>query len=177
MQGPEVVRQLCSPEVRQQGAYATQMGRQLRLSIARTLIVQLSLWMILCLCGRAWCQTASTGDLSGEVLDSAGKAIVQALVHAEEMDTSIGRSTLSDDQGQFVLPLLPPGVYREKVTKRGFSQAQPISVRVTVTESTRVSIPMKVAGVSQTIQVQASVSQLQSDSIALGRAVDSRAIQ
>lgn len=50
-------------------------------------------------------------------------------------------------------------------------------MQVLVTESTRVSIPMKVAGVTQKIEVQANVSQLQTDSVALGRVVDNRTIR
>jgi hypothetical protein len=59
----------------------------------------------------------------------------------------------------------------------GYSQAQSISVQVLVTESIRASIPMKVAGMTQKIEVQANVSQLQTDSIALGRVVDNLTIQ
>jgi hypothetical protein len=134
-------------------------------------------WTLLGVCTPGFGQTASTGALMGEVLDSSGRAIVTATVEAQNSDMAVGRSTLSDDEGRFVLPLLPPGTYQITATKSNYSQAQPISARVPVTESIRVSIPMKVAGTTQRIEVQASVSQLQVDSIGLGRIVDARAIQ
>ncbi len=124
-----------------------------------------------------WSQTASTGVLIGEVLDPSGKAIIHASVEARDPDTGISRSALTDEEGSFTLPLLPPGTYRVMATKADYSQAESISVQVLVTESTRVSIPMKVAGITQNIDVQANVSQLQTDSIALGRVVDNRTIQ
>ena len=88
--------------------------------------------------------TASTGALLGEVLDPSGRAIVAAKVEAQNPAMAVSRSALSDDQGRYVLPLLPPGTYQVTVTKSNYSQAQPISARVPVTESIRVTIPMKV---------------------------------
>ena len=140
--------------------------------------LQVLFWALLGVCAPGFGQTASTGALMGEVLDSSGRAIVTATVEAQNSDMAVGRSTLSDDQGRFVLPLLPPGTYQITATKSNYSQGQPISARVPVTESIRVSIPMKVAGTTQKIEVQGSVSQLQVESIALGRIlVDARAIQ
>jgi hypothetical protein len=127
--------------------------------------------------GHCWSQTASTGALIGQVLDPSGKAIAHASVETEDPDLGVSRSTLSDDEGRFALPLLPPGTYGVSATKTDYSQVQAISVQVVVTETVRVSIPMKVAGITQNVAVQANVSPLQTDSIALGRVVDNRTIQ
>ena len=61
--------------------------------------------------------------------------------------------------------------------KDGYAEAQSVSVQVPVTESIRVSVPMKIAAITQHIEVQANVSQLQEDSVTLGRVVDARSIQ
>jgi hypothetical protein len=119
-------------------------------------------------------QSASTGALTGNVFNSSGRGIAGVLVEASNQD--VKRSILSDEQGRFVLPLLPPGRYEVIATKSDF-QAQSIAVQVSVTESVRVSIPMKVAGVTQNVEVRANVSQPQSDSIALGSVVDGKTIQ
>ena len=141
------------------------------------ILLQVLFSTLLGLCPHSWCQTASTGALLGEVLDPAGRVIVGASVEAKNIENAVSRSTLSDDKGQFVLPLLPPGSYEVIVTRSGFSQVQSTLVAVPVTESIRVSIPMKGAGINQTIEVLANVSQLQSDSVALGRVVDNRTIE
>ena len=140
-------------------------------------LLQVLFWTFFGLCAPGFGQTASTGALLGEVLDPSGRAIVAAKVEAQNPAMAVSRSALSDDQGRYVLPLLPPGTYQVTATKSNYLQAQPISARVPVTESIRVSIPMKVVGTTQKIEVQASVSQLQVESIALGRVVDARAIQ
>jgi Carboxypeptidase regulatory-like domain/TonB-dependent Receptor Plug Domain/TonB dependent receptor len=138
--------------------------------------LQISIWAIL---GATRClsQTASTGALIGEVLDPSGKGIAHASVEAKNKDMAASRFTVSDDEGRFVLPLVTPGTYQVRAATSGYSQEQSILVNVPVTETIRLSIPMKVAGVTETISVQANVSQLQDDSIALGSVVQGQTIQ
>jgi hypothetical protein len=124
-----------------------------------------------------WGQTASTGALLGQVLDPTAKGIPQASVAVKNKNAGITRSTLSDDDGRFVLPLLPPGTYQLTVTKTDYSQAESMSVQVPLTETIRVSIPMKLAGITQNITVQGDTSPLQGDTVALGRVVDAPMIQ
>jgi len=150
---------------------------QARRSLIRISIsLQLLPWMFLAL-AHSWSQTASTGALIGEVLDPSGRAIVHASVEAIDSDMAVSRSTMSDGEGQFVLPFLPPGSYQLTVIKDGYAQGQSVTVQISVTETIRVSVPMNVAGVTQRVEVHANVSQLQTDSMALGRVVDNRAIE
>ena len=135
------------------------------------------LWIVLALPVLCRGQTASTGALMGEVLDPSGGGIAGASVEAKNQDVAESRSTLSDDAGQFLLPMLPPGTYRMTVVKSGYSPSELASVEVPVTESVRVSIAMRLAGLRQSIEVHGSVSDLQSDSVALGRVVDSQELE
>jgi len=122
-------------------------------------------------------QTASTGALLGQVTDPTGKGVPQASIAAKSEDAAVSRSTVSDGEGRFVLPLLPPGIYRLEVTKEGFSNTQSEPVQVPVTESIRVSIPIKLAGITQSVEVQGDAVPLQGDTVALGRVVDAPMIQ
>jgi len=134
-------------------------------------------WAIIGLYGRGWGQTAATGAVLGTVLDPSGRGIPQASIEAKNLETTASRATRSDDEGRFAMPLLPPGTYQLVVAKNGFAQTQLIPVKVAVTESVRVSIPMKIAGVAEHVEVQANVSEVQGDSVALGRVVDAHAIE
>jgi hypothetical protein len=112
----------------------------------------------------------------GNALDPRGRAVAQAFVEAKNQDRSVIRLTLTDEDGRFVLPLLPPGTYEVTIARDGFL-TQPISVQVPVSESVRITAPMKIAGSTETVQVHASVSELHLDSVTLGRVVDSGMIQ
>src|SRR5258708_7845094 len=95
-----------------------------RFTNSSKILLQVLFSTLLGLCTPSWCQTASTGALMGEVLDPSRRVIVDASVEAKNLDNAFSRSTLSDDKGQFVLPLLPPGSYEVTVTKDGYSQVQ-----------------------------------------------------
>jgi carboxypeptidase family protein len=127
-------------------------------------------------CEGVLAQTASTGALLGQVLDPTGRGVGQASVEAKNGDRSISRLAVTDEDGRFVLPLLPPGTYQLTIARDGFL-TQSISVQVPVSESVRITASMKIAGRKETVQIHASVSELQRDSVTLGRVVDSSMIQ
>jgi len=120
---------------------------------------------------RAVPQTAATGALIGEVLDPVGKGIPGASVELKNEETAASRSTVSDEEGRFVFTLLPPGIYQLTAQKEGYSQAKS-EVIVSVTETARLPIALKIAGLAQSVEVHANVSGVQTDSAALGRVVD-----
>jgi hypothetical protein len=144
---------------------------------SRILLLQLFCWTLLVLNNSASGQTASTGALFGEVLDPSGRGVPHAAVEVKNQEIAVSRSSFTDDDGHFAFPLLSPGKYQVEVVKTGYAQAQSTSVEIPVTESIRVTIAMKIATRTEHVEVQAKVSQLQGDSVALGRVVDSRSIQ
>jgi len=120
---------------------------------------------------RAVPQTAATGALVGEVLGPTGKGIPGASVELKNQEMAASRSTVSDEEGRFVFTLLLPGTYQVAAQKDGYSQGKS-TVSVSVTETARLSIPLKIAGLTQSVEVRANVSGVQTDSAALGRVVD-----
>ena len=142
----------------------------------RFISLQAVIWLIFFLNGHASAQTSSTGALLGVVVDASGASLPDASVEIRDEDLTISRSAQCDAEGRFLFPLLPPGTYEVTAHRDGFAQAQSISANVFVTESVQLTIPMKVIGATQYIEVNASASQIQTD-ISLGREVDARTIQ
>src|SRR5215510_14537792 len=79
-------------------------------------------------------QTASTGALSGTVTDPAGAVVTGANVTATNAATGESRSTVSDANGAYRIPLLPPGSYRVEASSSGFKTVSFPTVTVVVTE-------------------------------------------
>jgi hypothetical protein len=142
------------------------------------LLLQLLVTVLALQTQTVWGQTASTGALLGQVTDPTGKGVPQASIEQRaNMRQLVSRSTVSDDEGRFLLLLLPPGTHRVEVTKQGFSNTQSEPVQVAVTESIRVSIPIKLAGITQSVEVHGAAVPLQGDTLSLGRVVDVPMIQ
>src|SRR5205814_10326884 len=59
------------------------------------------------------------GTLTGNVTDSSGGVVPGATVTATNPATGIAESVVTNQQGGYTLPLLPPGMYRVTVELPG----------------------------------------------------------
>jgi Carboxypeptidase regulatory-like domain len=66
-------------------------------------------------------QTASTGALSGRILDPSGALIPGARVELTNPRSGESRSGISDGEGNFYFLLLPPGRYDLQTSKADFA--------------------------------------------------------
>ncbi|MBL8203838.1 MAG: TonB-dependent receptor [Blastocatellia bacterium] len=70
----------------------------------------------------AFAQSASTATLSGRVVDPSGAVIVGAKVTASQKATGAARDTVTNSDGLYVLPSLPPGEYSVTIEATGFKK-------------------------------------------------------
>ena len=97
----------------------------------------------------------SSGDLTGAISDSKGAAIGVAKVTASDPDRGITRSTTSGDDGEYRIPLLPPGTYTVRVEANGFSTKVLQGAVIQVGQTLRLSAQLDVGAVSTEVTVQA----------------------
>src|SRR5438445_8963854 len=71
----------------------------------------------------ALAQSPTTGRIAGTVRDPNGAVIVSAEVTVSSKATAGERKVITDNEGNYSASLLPPGVYRVKVTATGFASA------------------------------------------------------
>ena len=104
---------------------------------------------------------ASTGQISGSVLDSQGAAIVDATIKATNTATGQEAKAASSANGNFTIVLLPPGVYNVTSEAKGFSATNATNVEVVVGRTTTLNLTMGVSGVSEVVSVTAGAIQVQ----------------
>src|SRR5437867_3483128 len=75
-------------------------------------------------------QTASTGALTGTVMDSSGAVLPGVMVTTTSVDTGQTRSVITGEDGTYRVTLLPPGNYSVKFELTGFNTAEVPSVKV-----------------------------------------------
>src|SRR4030095_6839818 len=92
-------------------------------------------------------QSQTSGRIAGIVRDPNGAVIVSAEVTVSSSATAEERKVTTDDQGNYSVPLLPPGTYRVKVAANGFNPAVFDSVQVVITETMTVNADLAVTGV------------------------------
>ena len=87
--------------------------------------------LFLCLCVGAVSRplfAQATGTIYGTVYDASGAAVPGAQITARNSGTNAIRSAQSDEQGQFVISLLPVGEYSVKIDHAGFTPFEQTSV-------------------------------------------------
>jgi len=74
----------------------------------------------------------SNAILKGRVVDQAGDAVPGATVSVVSAERGVARTTKSDDEGVYRVPLLQPGIYKVRIEAQGFRPQVLTSVVLTV---------------------------------------------
>ena len=112
-----------------------------------------------------------TGSLSGYVRDSTGAVLPKASVTATQVTTGYARTIISDASGHYSLLALPPGVYRLTATATGFDQGAIEQITLDVNDALTFDFALKVGNVSQTVSVNASALQVDTQNTSLGSTI------
>src|ERR1700723_3425407 len=112
----------------------------------------------------------TTGNLSGQVVDSSGAIISGAAVTATAVDTGYARSTKTAGDGSYILPDLPIGNYTVSATAQGFQTVNQ-GVSPGVGERVRLDLHLTVGAENQTVQVNAQTVNLSRDDASISTLV------
>jgi len=91
--------------------------------------------MALCIVPVSGQTDVSNATLKGTITDPKGALVAGATVTATSIDKGISKSATSGTEGNFQIPLLPPGLYKVEVDAPGFGKAVNENVQLTVGQS------------------------------------------
>ncbi|MBM3735508.1 MAG: carboxypeptidase regulatory-like domain-containing protein [Acidobacteria bacterium] len=114
----------------------------------------------------------TTGQITGSVTDASGAVIPGATVAAVNDGTGLKREAVTNEQGNYLLPLLPPGLYRVSITKTGFRPLARTNLTLAVDQTVRMDAALELGTVSETVEVSANAAQVDQDTSALGQVID-----
>ncbi len=120
---------------------------------------------------------ASTGNIEGRVLDQNGAVVPNVSVSATNQDTGFGKTVMTDNEGNYIFVLLPPGKY--KVTAKaasGFQPADYTNVPVSVGGKTALDITLSVSGGVTTVDVEADRELVETTRSSVSSTVNEKAI-
>jgi hypothetical protein len=120
---------------------------------------------------------AVSGTILGSVQDSSGAPVPGAPVTIVNSETGLTRTAATDSAGEYAVPSLPPGTYSASATVKGFKKVSLSGIRLNVDQKARVDLKLEVGDVSESVQVQASVALVQTDSSELGATVNESQIK
>lgn len=122
--------------------------------------------------GSATVMAQITGLVVGTVKDSSGAVVPGATVTLTNKATNVTQTTTSSETGDFRFPLVPVGTYNIVAELSGFQKAELTDLVVTLGQSTRAEIVMRVAGITEAVEVSGTIATVQTESSAVQRIVE-----
>jgi outer membrane receptor protein involved in Fe transport len=119
----------------------------------RTLTCGVLIAALVAFAAPAYPQPAQTGTISGQIQDATGAALPGVTVTLTSQDRGFSRSTVSDENGRYVFPAVPIGLYSLTASLQGFETAQSTDNLVETERTTNVTFAMKIGALTDTVQV------------------------
>jgi hypothetical protein len=120
-------------------------------------------------------QTTST-EVTGIVTDASGATVVGAEVTLTRLDTNEARHEVTNQQGNYVFPLIEPSTYRLDVRAAGFKETTINNINVIFQQRARVDVKLEVGQLTQTVEVQAEARLLNTEDAVVGQALEQKRV-
>src|SRR5688500_1433519 len=98
---------------------------------------------------------AETATVVGRITDGSGAVVPAAAVTARNVHTGLVRSAITDTDGAYRIPVLPPGVYEVVAKRVGFAPARRDSVRLNIGGEMTLDFEVRPASVVEEVTVTA----------------------
>jgi hypothetical protein len=114
----------------------------------------------------------TSGNITGRIVDAQGAAVPGVTVTARNPQTGFVRTDVSDGEGIYRLTALPVGNYDVSAELSGFSTFSRKEVVVNVAQTTDLNVELKLAGVTESVNVTAEVPMVKTTDSSVGGVVD-----
>jgi Carboxypeptidase regulatory-like domain/TonB dependent receptor-like, beta-barrel len=119
----------------------------------------------------------STASLRGRVTDEQGAVVAGAQIAVKNQATGEERSTVSDRQGEYLVPALPVGTYRLEVQTTGFQAAVVQNLRVEVAQAAVQNVKLSVSGRTEEVAVVGETPAIETVTTSFGNVIDQKTVQ
>ena len=106
--------------------------------------------------------------ISGRVVDAQSSAVPSVKIQVVQIGTQAKFEAVSDHEGLYTIPFLPPATYRLTAEVSGFKRYVRDSLAAGANERLGIDIQMEVGAVSETISVIADAAVLQTTTASTG---------
>jgi hypothetical protein len=117
-------------------------------------------------------QAVAVAEVNGTIADTTGKTMVNVQVTMIQADTQAAHTTVSDVTGHYSIGNLPPGPYILDVKAPGFKDYRQTGIVLQVGQTTAINVAMTVGAVSETIEVSANASMVETKDSGIAQVID-----
>src|SRR6267142_2811954 len=128
-------------------------------------------------CPVSWAQESASSGIVGQVTDSTRGALPGATVTVTNTGTNAQRTTVTDSEGRFTIPNLPPATYQIRVELSGFQVAELNDVTLRNGEIVRPNVVLGLASVTENITVTGLSPLLQTTNASVTQTITQKQIE
>lgn len=114
---------------------------------------------------------AFTATLVGTVVDSDGGVLPGTTITVTNVETGQERTVVTNEEGRYNVPLLPPGQYRAAAELQGFRRAVREPIALNVNQQQRADFTLEVGAVTEEVLVTAELPLVQTNTATVGTVV------
>lgn len=114
---------------------------------------------------------SNTATILGTVSDSTGAAIPGATVTVTNVKTGVVKSTITNANGAFELPLLSVGDYAISAEMRNFKRAERTGIHLDAEQKSKIDLTLEVGAVTESVTVNAAATLLTTQSPERGQVI------
>ena len=116
------------------------------------------------------------GTITGTVLDPQSAVTPQASIVVDEAATGSRFTTVSNADGLFTVPFLPPGVYRLTVEKAGFKRYVREGIEVTAAQKLAIDVRLELGNATDAVTVTADMQMIRSTDANVDQTISTRQV-
>src|SRR5919198_2082942 len=140
-------------------------------------LVSLTTVALLSFCAGARAQESASAGIAGQVLDSTHAALPGATVTVINAGTNAQRVAVTDEEGRFTVPNLPPATYIIRIELAGFNSVEIKDFILRNGEIAKPSLTMQLANVAENVTVQGVSPLLQVANASVGQTISQKQIE
>src|SRR6202163_3450473 len=114
------------------------------------------------------CYAQSTTSLRGVITDPTGGVVAHAKINLASTENGFVRRNVTDANGAYSFLQIAPGTYKLTIEKTGFATMTRSDVKLLVNTPSTFDLTMKVSTISETVNVTAEVSQVNTTDASIG---------
>ncbi|MBI1746413.1 MAG: TonB-dependent receptor [Acidobacteria bacterium] len=120
---------------------------------------------------------SSSAELKGKVADQSEAVLPGATVTVTQVSTSVARSLITDERGEYRAAFLPPGSYEVKAEMPGFSAKILRGIELTVGQTSVINIKLTIGELATEVSVTGAAPLIEIEKTQQADVIDERRIQ
>lgn len=119
----------------------------------------------------------TTATITGRVADAQGSVVPGAKVTVTNRDTAAERSVISNSDGEYTVPSLPPGRYNVTAEAANFSRTVVENVEALVGSRSTVNFDLKAGNISETVTITGAAPLVETTKSELDQSISPKEIE